>query len=275
MGKRTWANLRDDVEVKLTDTGNATFAEATIDEYMKDILVDEVSDRVPVEVLEVLTATASREYSLYTITNLLRVLDVEYKVAQWPRCWRNFKVQGYSLFIDLDDTPTAGNSIYVWCAKPQRITETSDLAGAVKLLHAAGETDIDIDGLAAADTIYADTCFTIAGDTTVYRVTADVALAGNEGNFSIYPALQAAAADDAVVTFETSTLTPELERIFSTLVAGKLAIDYAQTKINVVNDSGVTVPDRYLNWGTLKWNEAIAKLEAMRKPRVYRRHPTS
>jgi hypothetical protein len=66
---------------------------------------------------------------------------------------------------------------------------------------AVGATSIVLNGFSvAANRAYEGFSFTIAGDSTVYVSTADTDIAANSGTFSIYPALAAEAANDAVVT---------------------------------------------------------------------------
>lgn len=82
-----------------------------------------------------------------------------------------------------------------------------DVAGTVLLKGAktAGATSLTMDAFTnATGTIYEGVHFTISGDTTVYVVTADATKAGSEATLSIYPALQADAADNAPITFKAA-----------------------------------------------------------------------
>jgi hypothetical protein len=89
-----------------------------------------------------------------------------------------------------------------------RSVAANDIAGspAINATVAAGGTEIGIKGVTnATGTIYAGTCFTIAGDTTRYVVRKDVTAASNVySTVEIYPALAAQATADAVVTFEAA-----------------------------------------------------------------------
>jgi hypothetical protein len=70
---------------------------------------------------------------------------------------------------------------------------------------AVGDATIAVDGFTAATgTVKAGSRFTLAGDTTVYTVIADAAIAGNAATLSIYPALAADPGDGAVATFKAA-----------------------------------------------------------------------
>lgn len=68
----------------------------------------------------------------------------------------------------------------------------------------AGALYVHIDGFTADGTVKEGFQFTIAGDTTIYTVSKDATIASNEGDLYIYPALQANASNDAVVTAATA-----------------------------------------------------------------------
>ena len=78
---------------------------------------------------------------------------------------------------------------------------TTDLAGAVNNAsgYAKGATSIALDALGTGTILAGDT-LTFAGHTTEYAVTADVTIAANAATVAISPPLQAAVADDEVVT---------------------------------------------------------------------------
>lgn len=82
-----------------------------------------------------------------------------------------------------------------------------DIAGTV-LVNGGSQTgtSLAIDGFTAATgTVYKGTRFTINGDSTVYTVTEDTAIASNAiSALPIYPALAASPSDNAAVTFQTA-----------------------------------------------------------------------
>ncbi len=93
---------------------------------------------------------------------------------------------------------------------------STDVSGIIDTgtTYAAGETTIHIDNLAnGTDTYAKGSIITIADNTGQYVVTADVTVASDEGDFPIYPALNAAVANDKVVTFHPA-LTTSKENLF-------------------------------------------------------------
>lgn len=87
-------------------------------------------------------------------------------------------------------------------------SSTTDVAGAVDSGnggYSKGDAVMNIDGLAASDTIKKGDTFSVAGNTQRYALTADTVLSTNQGSFAFTPALVADAAEDAVVTFHTRT----------------------------------------------------------------------
>lgn len=85
------------------------------------------------------------------------------------------------------------------------VFEQGDEAGTV--LVAGGSqsgTALAVDGFTAATgKIREGTRFTVAGNATVYTVTADTAIASNAASLPITPALAATPSDNAAVTFQT------------------------------------------------------------------------
>lgn len=70
---------------------------------------------------------------------------------------------------------------------------------------AIGDQTLAMDAFTnATGTIYAGTHFTLAGDTTVYVVTANATKSGNAATLTFYPPLVAAPADNAAVTFKAA-----------------------------------------------------------------------
>jgi len=98
-----------------------------------------------------------------------------------------------------------------WFADPNGSEhDRGDIAGTVLTdgVPVLAATTVHLDGFtAAAGTVKKGTRFTVAGDTQVYTVTADLTLASNEGDIPIYPAVSAAlviAGNDAAVTFKSA-----------------------------------------------------------------------
>lgn len=82
-----------------------------------------------------------------------------------------------------------------------------DVAGTIAVVgsNAAGASSLAVDGFTAATgTVKQGTRFTIAGNATVYTVTADTAIASNAATLPVTPALAATASNDVVVTMQAA-----------------------------------------------------------------------
>lgn len=88
---------------------------------------------------------------------------------------------------------------------------TGDVAGAVVGDTAANVSTMSVDGFTLVETVEAGDTFTIAGDPTVYILTAGTTWAAGAGTITFYPALRKNTADNAVVTFDLLSATQEAE----------------------------------------------------------------
>ncbi len=162
---------------------------------------------------------------------------------------------------------------YLYCAKAHKVPALTDLAGAVDYEdgYAANLTTIHIDGMGATDTLETDFTFTIASDSTGtrYRLIQDTTLADNEGDITFQPGLAEAITDGDVVTFDNSTLTPNLETLLIDLVAARSAISIATKLMMQVNTGGISVPRDMKQWGYEKLAIVLGKLE--REARKFQR----
>lgn len=81
-------------------------------------------------------------------------------------------------------------------------TGAGDKVGAVNNVagYEANTTTIAVDGFTGTETVQIGDTFSIAGDPTVYTLTAGTAWAAGAGNLTFYPALRRNVADNAVVT---------------------------------------------------------------------------
>lgn len=159
--------------------------------------------------------------------------------------------------------------VYAYCSKAHKIPTLSDLAGAVDLGagYAANLRTIHIDSMGATDLLEKDFLFTIASDGTgtKYRLTENTTLASNEGDITFTPGLAEAVADDDVVTFANSTLTPELETLLIDLVAARSAISMSTKFINSVTVGGTSVWRDFLSWSNALLALTLRKLEVKSK----------
>jgi hypothetical protein len=126
-----------------------------------------------------------------------------------------------------DSTVYWQSDVYVRCGEVHKVTEQTDLAGAIDsgaaAGYAAGSWAINVDGLGTG-TIEKNTLFTIAGCDGLYRVTADATIGTNEATLFIEPCLREIAAENAVVTFKPSSLKPYDEVLLARLAAARLAM---------------------------------------------------
>jgi len=76
-----------------------------------------------------------------------------------------------------------------------------DEVGAVNGATAVNVNVMAVNGFTLVETVKIGDTFTVAGDVTVYVLTADTTFAAGAGNLTFYPALRRNAANTAVVTF--------------------------------------------------------------------------
>ena len=114
MAAKTLAQLRDLVEGDLTDAGNATWSTDEIDRGIRRALF-RYSEVRPQQVIGTLTAAASREYSLATLTGLVDVQRVWYPYLStdpvYPPAFVEFELWDDKtvLFIHTEDCPAVGD----------------------------------------------------------------------------------------------------------------------------------------------------------------------
>lgn len=284
---RTHAEMVTLILTRLMDAGidpggtaNQVFATAEVDAYIKSGLA-ELSGYKPYQVknTSLLTTVNSRDITLTSEVkhNLFWIDYIEYKVAQDPPAYRNWKQYGDIVTLKIDCAPTAAESVYLYLSKKHRLQKevgTVDLAAAVKTTAAAGVSSIILKSLGTG-TINEDTQLTIAGDATVYHVTGTATIATNEATVSITPVLAAQAAADAVVTLalSTSTLDITLEDLLADLAAAHLAIDKARGFIGGVTVAGNSAQE-FIGWGNNKLALTLQDLRGMGKGKTGYLYPT-
>lgn len=211
------------------------------------------------------------------------IFAVEYPIGTR----RNFRIEGDILAIDVDSvadskvaTPATEIEVVVWVEARQRVSQLTDLAGAIDwgAGYAAGLTSIHVDALQSTGTFAEDTLLTIAGVRGTYRVTAGATIASNECDLTIHPALLDAASDDDVVTIIGSTLTRELERLVVELTTARAlrskAINYIE--ITSLNVGGAAVSRDLASMGGEALNIVLGKLYDVRRnamPRTKKVYP--
>lgn len=196
------------------------------------------------------------------------VFKVEYPIGTG----RNFSVDGDILTIRMDKEPDdsadddAETEVYVWFKTRQRVSQLSDLAGAIDLGagYAIGSTTIHVDAL-ADESHKEGQLLTIAGISGEYMITTDVTAATNEADFVIYPGLLDAAEDGDVVTLIGSTLSSDLERIVVELAVARALMSKSIKHINVVNIGGGGVATAYHNIGRERLAIVLSELRGLRR----------
>ena len=120
----------------------------------------------------------------------------------------------------------------------------TDLVGAIDLAagYAKGQSMIHVDALGSG-TMPKDMLFTIADVDGIYRITADATIATSEADIYFDPPLLGVVAEDAVVTFFSTSLDRALEGIVARLLAGRAAqfwIGDARTEVDKMVVAGDT-----------------------------------
>jgi len=211
------------------------------------------------------------------VGSYLWIDGVEYKCNQWPRNWRNWKLLGDVLEIDIDFTPTDTDEVNVYYARPHKLCQLTDLDGACTAIELADETTLAVKSLQGGETIEAGDELHIAGHRSIYTVTTGVALANTAagagtGNIIVSPGMEVATAVDDSITFIRSTLKPQHEEILCHLVAARSVLSDNISYINAINKGGEGVWRKYQEWGERKLAEVLSKLNrinVLKTKRVY------
>lgn len=221
---------------------------------------------------------SEREINIESITDFVGpnhgVRYVEYPIMCDPPYYRNYKIMGDILTLDVRRTMQDNYKVRVWYAGRHRVSQLTDFAGAVDLEggYAAGATSMVIDGLQATGTIEEGQEFTVAGIHGTYRVTEDATISTNEATVSFFPGLSAAVENDIVVTFVKSSLTPTLEDMLIRLVAARCAMSKSTSFMDKVS-TGHAPAERYYAWGKAEYDLVIRDLKRLRPPRIYQEFP--
>jgi hypothetical protein len=275
---RTYAEERSlaldiliDAGIEPGGTANQLFANAELDAWMPDC-VAEYSNYRPREVKDTsLVATASTWDVTLTqeiLRNLIRIVTLEYdpKTGQDPTLFRRgFNRFGNTIRLKLDYAPAGGEAINLYLHKKHLLVNvgTTDLAGAVKTLAAAGASSLALKSLGTG-VINEDTQLTITGDSTVYTVTAKATINTNEAIVYITPTLSAQALVDTVVTLvePASTLDIVGEGLLANLIAARAAINKSRLYIGSVTVGNGRSASDMLTWGRDHWSDTMSQIKA-------------
>ena len=276
---RSYTEERDLIEQLLQDSTNLTWSTAELDDLISEGLL-EISRYVPYMVKLTLTTTASKSLTLTAEQkrNLLWIDKLEYFVDKDPLQYRNFTRVHDTITMDIEWTPSSGDSVYLYVAKKHILTPPmNDLLGAVNALTAAGSVTLVVKSLGTGKVPEGIT-FTIAGDATVYTVIDDATITAGVATLYISPVLAAQAALDAVVTFTegtaASTLDADLEILLANLVAANAMINKGAKYIKTISPTSKDALQQYLTTGNLKLARVLRELRGKRKPRTSQNYPT-
>jgi hypothetical protein len=143
-------NIRDRVESRLQDSGNARWSTDDTDEAIRTAL-EYYTRQNPYRAIGTITlAAAGREISLATLTGLIRVekvwWDYDSTTPGYPPNWRQFEVwPGSILYIDDREEPAAADVLRVWYTKQHTINE---LDSATATTIPAEDVDVIVTGAA-------------------------------------------------------------------------------------------------------------------------------
>ncbi len=210
------------------------------------------------------------------VGDYLWVDGVEYKTSKWPRNWRNWRLYGNVLEIDIDFGPTNTNDVNVHFAKPHRLCQLADLVGEVHTEGAADATTLQVKYFTDDQIIEVGDEFYITGHRTLYTVTTGVTLdlqTSTGKQIGFFPGLEAIAPAGNGITFTKSTLQPQHEELFCHLVAARAVLSDNIRHINAIPKGGADVWRRYQEWGERKLAEALGKLARVSVPRTKRTWP--
>lgn len=135
-----------------------------------------------------------------------------------------------------------------------------------------GATTIGLDAGSLTGSITPGTVFTIAGDTTVYCATNTVAASGNAlAGVTITPALQVAAAEDAVVTVVASASVAKKQNLayhrdafaFVAAPLPRTAMHQASAMMGVATDPDSGLSLRLAFGWDIKTNKAMGKVDIL------------
>jgi len=205
-------------------------------------------------------------------------LDHEHATEYPKGTRRSVEINGNVLTLLLDSDPNdsadadADVDVFVWFKVNQRVSQLTDLAGALTGAFAAGLASVEIDALQTTGTFAQDTLFTIANCRGTYRATADATITDTVATVAFFPALEDAVLNNAVVTITGSTLDTRLERLVVAIASGKAQMSKAG--MYATTDYGGTVWKTHFDLGQARYLMAINELKESMKAssrRIYSR----
>ncbi len=170
---------------------------------------------------------------------------------------------------DLDDTDSERYA-RLHMATIHRLPAITDYAGEVTAGYAAETTTIGVDGFANNEVIPEHSLLTFeeAGKNIrgTYEVAESLTLSGTgTGDLKIYPGLLDAVVDNADITIVRSTLTANLEEIFTDLCASRVALSKSRSSTSKAAD--------LMAWWTAVRTNALNELENLVDRTPYIQYP--
>lgn len=257
---RTLTEVIAAISQKLQDTSNAVWTAAELKKYIQDALV-EVAEYVPYEVKVTLTTTASKELSVSTIEDLLRISRLEYLVDQTDRDFRNWEwLNDNTIRMDLEAIPSAGASVYLYCEKAHHL---------------------DPDWTVATAFVIGD--YVAPTTKNGYRYKCTVAGTSHASTQPTWPTTAEATVADNTVTWTCKAELPNtletpskhIEDLFIDLVTARALINKGALHINEINVGSKNALQEYLALGQARLVDVQHGLRKRTKPRMTRLYPTA
>ncbi len=296
----------DVIEVKLNDTANAIYSAASLGTLLDDAL-REVSQYVPLEVIEKQVATETYEFSIADIADLLEVKAIEYPVyPNWiastayaiddyvtPTNWNDYSyrctVAGTSNTTQptwpttVDGTVTDNTVTWTCESSPSRIYLDFDQRENTIILDEILDTDYSVN-IHCWKSHHLDADWVVATAYTVgqyvspttqngYRYKCTTAGTSHASTEPTWPTTVGTTKTDGTVTWTTvaedaRSLTPLLENLITDIVAARAVMDKGLYYIDKINKGGEAVFTNMEIWANDKYKKAIRKLISIRTWRV-------
>ncbi len=112
------------ISTVLQDTGTARWGTAEIRQGIDDALREVAEYRPNVGLATVTTSAGTKDFDISSVSNLLHGYDeasfeaVEFQVNKDPRRFRNFKIHGSRLTMDISFEPAASESVRLYVRQP-------------------------------------------------------------------------------------------------------------------------------------------------------------
>ncbi len=213
----------------------------------------------------------SRQFYIGGMFDNDQIIRAEYPVNTLPfsgiRHWRNvIKINEEVAEVDFDFTPDDSDAsqtasftrVLFQVAKPHILCQLTDLAGAVHTTATVGAISMQVKSLTDAEVVEAGDEFHIAGHSATYVVTADLTLANQAStgsSLAFWPALEAGAAADVVISFTSSTLTPAIEDLVIRRCFARLVRFHGAKFLTRIPFGGANVFGNFRQLGRDIWDE--------------------